>query len=223
MAVVRKIPTGFMPHFIALLLLVLAPFAARAADVALIGVVGDKAAVFALDGGDPKAVKVGQTWNGISVLSVERGEATVEIEGKRRVLKIGQHHRSAPAPSSNRQSVTLAADPRGHFVSQGSINGNPVRFLVDTGATTVALPAAEAQRLGIDYRKGERGYTNTAGGVVPIYRVRFDSVKLGAIELVGVDGIVIEQGLDIALLGMTFLNRVEMQRDGQTMVLIRRF
>jgi len=212
-----------MPHFIALLLLVLAPFAARAADVALIGVIGDKAAVFALDGGEPKAVKVGQTWNGISVLSVERGEATVEIEGKRRVLKIGQHHRSAPAPSSNRQSVTLAADPRGHFVSQGSINGNPVRFLVDTGATTVALPAAEAQRLGIDYRKGERGYTNTAGGVVPIYRVRFDSVKLGAIELVGVDGIVIEQGLDIALLGMTFLNRVEMQRDGQTMVLIRRF
>jgi aspartyl protease family protein len=212
-----------MPHFIALLLLVLAPCAALAADVALIGVIGDKAAVFALDGGEPKAVKVGQTWNGISLVSVEREQATVEMEGKRRVLKIGQHHRSAAAPSSNRQSVTLAADPRGHFVTYGSINGNPVRFLVDTGATTVALPAAEAQRLGIDYRKGERGLTNTAGGVVPIYRVRFDSVKLGAIELAGVDGVVIEQGLDIALLGMTFLNRVEMQRDGQTMVLIRRF
>lgn len=212
-----------MPHFIALLLLVLAPFAALAADVALIGVIGDKAAVFALDGGEPKAVKVGQTWSGISLVSVEREQATVEIEGKRRVLRIGQHHRSAAAPSSNRQSVTLAADPRGHFLTYGSINGNPVRFLVDTGATTVALPAAEAQRLGIDYRKGERGLTNTAGGVVPIYRVRFDSIKLGAIELAGVDGVVIEQGLDIALLGMTFLNRVEMQRDGQTMVLIRRF
>jgi len=87
----------------------------------------------------------------------------------------------------------------------------------------VALPAAEAQRLGIDYRKGERGYTHTAGGVVPIYRVRLDSVKLGAIELSGIDGVVIEQGLDIALLGMTFLNRVDMKRDGQTMVLIRRF
>jgi aspartyl protease family protein len=58
---------------------------------------------------------------------------------------------------------------------------------------------------------------------VPVYRVRFDSVKLGAIELSGIDGIVIEQGLDIALLGMTFLNRVEMKRDGHTMVLIRRF
>jgi len=205
------------------LLLVLAPFAALAADVALIGVIGDKAAVFALDGGEPKAVKIGQTWNGISLVSVEREQATVEIEGKRRVLRIGQHHRSASAPSGNRQSVILAADPRGHFVSQGLINGSPVRFLVDTGATTVALPAADAERLGIDYRKGERGFTHTAGGVVPIYRVRFDSVKLGTIELAGVDGIVIEQGLDIALLGMSFLNRVEMQREGQTMVLIRRF
>lgn len=211
-----------MPHFIAILLVVLAP-AAWAADVALIGVIGDKAAVLAVDGGDPKTVKVGQTWRGISIIAVERGEATVELDGKRRLLKIGQHYRSASAPSSEGQSVTLAADPRGHFVSQGSINGSPVRFLVDTGATTVALPAAEAQRLGIDYRKGQRGFTNTAGGVVPVYRVRFDSVKLGAIELSGVDGIVIEQGLDIALLGMSFLNRVEMKRDGQTMVLIRRF
>jgi aspartyl protease family protein len=216
-------PTGFMTHFIALLLLFSASFGARAVDVALIGMLGEKAAVFAVDGGEPKAVKVGQKWRGISLLSVERDQATVEIDGKQRVLKIGQHYRTATTASSDRQSVTLAADPRGHFVSQGSINGNPVRFLVDTGASTVALPAAEAQRLGIDYRKGERGFTNTAGGVVPVYRVRFDSVKLGSIELSGVDGIVIEQGLDIALLGMTFLNRVEMKRDGQTMVLTRRF
>jgi aspartyl protease family protein len=216
-------PTGFMTHFIALLLLFSASFGARAVDVALIGMLGEKAAVFAVDGGEPKAVKVGQKWRGISLLSVERDQATVEIDGKQRVLKIGQHYRTATTASSDRQSVTLAADPRGHFVSQGSINGNPIRFLVDTGASTVALPAAEAQRLGIDYRKGERGFTNTAGGVVPVYRVRFDSVKLGSIELSGVDGIVIEQGLDIALLGMTFLNRVEMKRDGQTMVLTRRF
>jgi len=205
------------------LLLFSASFGAGAVDVALIGMLGEKAAVFAIDGGEPKAVKVGQKWRGISLLSVERDQATVEIDGKQRVLKIGQHYRTASTASSDRQSVTLAADPRGHFVSLGSINGNPVRFLVDTGSITVALPAAEAQRLCIDYRKGERGFTSTAGGLVPIYRVRFDSVKLGSIELSGVDGIVIEQGLDIALLGMSFLNRVEMKRDGQTMVLIRRF
>jgi len=204
------------------LLLALACGPAAATDVALIGVLGDRAAVLAVGGGEPKTVKVGQKWSGVTVISVERGQATVEIDGKRRVLMIGQHYRSAAAPS-DRQSVTLAADPRGHFFTDGAINGNPVRFLVDTGATMIALPAADALRLGIDYRKGERGYSNTAGGVVPIYRVRLDTVRLGSIEVTGVDGVVIEQGLDIALLGMSFLNRVEMKRDGHTMVLIRRF
>ena len=206
------------------LLLALACGPAAAVDVALIGLGGDRAAVLAVGGGEPKMVKVGQKWNGVTLISVERehSQVTVEIDGKQRVLKIGQHYRSAAA-ASDRQSVTLAADPRGHFYTDGAINGNPVRFLVDTGATMIALPAADAQRLGIDYRKGERGYSNTAGGVVPIYRVRFDTVRLGSIEVTGVDGVVIEQGLDTALLGMTFLNRVEMKRDGQTMVLIRRF
>jgi aspartyl protease family protein len=214
-------PTAFMRTAILLFLAVLST-AVDAADIALIGLIGDKAAVLAVDGGDPKAVKVGQKWNGITVISVERGEATVEIDGKRRVLKIGQHYRAA-APAADRQSVTLAADARGHFITEGAINGNPVRFLVDTGATVVALSAAEAVRLGIDYRKGQRGMSSTAGGMVPTYRVRLDSVRLGGIEISGVDGVVLEHGLEIALLGMSFLNRVEMQRDGHTMVLIRRF
>jgi len=132
------------------------------------------------------------------------------------------HYRSAPA-ASDRQSVTLAADPRGHFFMDGAVNGNPMRFLVDTGATVVALPAADARRLGLDYRKGQPGFTNTAGGVVQAYRIKLDRVRLGDIELNAVDAVVIERGLDIALLGMSFLNRVEMKREGQTMTLIRRF
>jgi aspartyl protease family protein len=65
--------------------------------------------------------------------------------------------------------------------------------------------------------------SSTAGGMVPIYIVRLDTVRLGPIELAGVEGVVVEQGLDIALLGMSFLNRVEMKRDGQHMVLVRRY
>jgi aspartyl protease family protein len=212
-----------MPHFIALLLLVFSA-AAGAAEVALIGLLGDSAAVLAIDGGEPKTVRVGQKWSGVTVISVERpqSQATVEIDGKRRVLKIGQHYRAAPAAVS-RQSVTLAADPRGHFVADGTINGNPVRFLVDTGASTVALPAADAVRLGIDYRKGRPALSSTAAGVVQIYVVTLDTVKLGPIELTRVEASVIEQGLEIALLGMSFLNRVEMKRDGDLMTLTRRF
>ena len=213
--------TGFITHFIALLLL-LAGGIAAAADVALIGVIGDKAAVLAVDGGNPKTVKVGQTWNGITVLSVEKDRAIVEFEGRKRVLQQGQHYRGS-APASDRAQVILAAGPGGHFVADGAVNGNPVRFLVDTGATSIALPARDADRLGIDFRKGPRGMSQTANGLVTVYRVNLDSVRLGDIELKSVDAIVIEQGLDIALLGMTFLNRVEMKRDGQTMTLIRRF
>jgi aspartyl protease family protein len=204
------------------LLLLLLSTGAGGADIALIGVIGDKAVVLSAGGGEPKTVKLGQTWKGVTVVSIERGQATLEVDGKRRVMTIGQHYRAAPS-ASDRQSVTLAADPRGHFFTEGAINGSPVRFLVDTGATSVALPAGDAVRLGIDYRKGQRAFSNTAAGVVPIYVVRLDTVRLGEIELTGVEGVVIERGLDVALLGMSFLNRVEMKRDGHNMVLIRRF
>lgn len=213
--------TGFITHSIALAL-ALACGVAAAADVALIGVIGERAAVLAVDGGEPKTVKVGQKWNGIAVLSVRKDRATVEIDGRRRVLVQGQHYRSA-TPVSDRQQVTLAADRRGHFVTDGAVNGNPVRFLVDTGATSIALPGRDAVRLGLDYRKGARGMTQTANGPVVVYRVTLDRVRLGGIELQVVEAVVIEQGLDIALLGMSFLNRVEMRREGQTMTLIRRF
>jgi aspartyl protease family protein len=78
-------------------------------------------------------------------------------------------------------------------------------------------------RLGIDYRKGRPGSTRTAGGVVPVYRLTLDTVQVGGIELHAVEALIIEQGLDVALLGMSFLSRVEMKNQGQTMVLMRRF
>ncbi|HVJ12295.1 MAG TPA: TIGR02281 family clan AA aspartic protease [Burkholderiales bacterium] len=210
-----------MVRIIALLLaLYVGP--AAAADVALIGLIGDKAAVFALDGGEPKTVKIGQKWSGITLIAVGRGQATVEIDGKQRVLQIGQHYR-AVAAASDRQNVTLYADSRGHFIAEGSVNGVPVRFMVDTGATLIALPASDARRLGMDYLKGARGMVQTANGPAPAYRVQLDVVKLGDVQLNSVEAIVIEQGLNVALLGMSFLNRVEMRREGELMMLIRRF
>src|SRR5689334_15517885 len=114
----------------------LAATPAAAADIALIGVIGDKAAVLALDGGDPKTVKVGQKWSGITILSVEKDRATIEVDGKKRVLVRGEHYRNASASaSSSRQSAILASDASGHFISEGAVNGAPVRFVVDTGAT----------------------------------------------------------------------------------------
>lgn len=210
-----------MPNIIALLLWFACGLAA-AADVSLVGVIGGKAAVVVLDGGEPKTVKVGQTWHGITVLSVDKDSALMEIEGTRRLLQQGQHYRRAAA-TSDREQATLAAGPGGHFVGEGAVNGTPVRFLVDTGASSIALPASLAQRAGIDFRKGEPGLSNTANGLVPVYRVNLATVRLGGIELNSVDAVVFEAGLDTALLGMSFLNRVDMKREGDTMTLTRRF
>jgi aspartyl protease family protein len=193
-----------------------------AADIAVIGLMGDKGAVLAIDGGDPKAVKVGQTWRGITVVSVERGQATIEVDGKRRVLQIGQHYRGAGGADS-RDRVTLAADGRGMFIAEGAINGVAMRFMVDTGATYVSMSANDAARLGIDFRKGRPVVMQTANGRVMSYLVTLDRVRLGQIELAGVEGVVGDADMPIVLLGMSFLNRLEMQRDGASMTLTRRF
>lgn len=212
-----------MRHFICLSLIALGAHAAASDDVALIGVMGDKAVVLAVGGGEPKTVKLGQTWNGVTVLSIAHDQATVDVKGEKRLLHIGQHYRAAGATTSGRGKVILAADTRGHFFADGAVNGVAVRFVVDTGATMVSLPRADADRLGLDYRHGQRGTSRTANGPVPVYLVKLDAVKVGGIELHNVDALVVDGGLDQALLGMSFLNRVEMQRDGATMTLTQRF
>ena len=211
-----------MRHFICLSVLLLACGAASAQQVALIGVIGNKAAILAIDGGDPKTVKAGQTWRTIKVVSVGHDSATVEIEGQSRVLSLGQHYRGAP-PATTRQSVTIGTDPRSHFCTDATINDQSVRSVVDTGASVVVLSVADADRMGLDWRNGERGTMQTANGSTSAYRVKLATVKVGSIELHQIDGVVVQQGPGVALLGMSFLNRLEMKRDGDTMTLTRRF
>ena len=195
---------------------------AWALDVQLIGTFGDQAAILSIDGGEPRTVRAGQKFGPVSVISVGKDRATVDIEGKRHTLQRGQHY-TAKSASDDRQSAVLAADGRGHFHAEGAINGGSMRFILDTGATSIALPAADAVRLGLDYRKGRPATIHTANGPAPAWRVKLDSVRVGAIELQNVDALVLEQGLDVALLGMSFLNRVEMFRSGDSMTLKRRF
>jgi aspartyl protease family protein len=214
--------TGFTIANCSGLAALLLALCAWAAEVSYIGAFGDKAAILSIGGGEPRTVRVGASAGGVRVIAVEKERAVVEVDGKRRVLARGQTWHGG-ARAGERQSVVLAADARGHFIADGAVNGGAVRFLVDTGATVVALPARDAQRLGIDYLKGQPGLTQTASGPAPAWRVRLDRVRVGGIEISNVEAIVIEQGLEVGLLGMSFLNRVEMRRDGAAMTLTRRF
>jgi aspartyl protease family protein len=210
-------------HCIACLAVFLSAGAAHATDLNVVGLFPGKALV-SINGGQPRTLSAGQrTEEGVILVSSDRDSATFDVDGKRRVLKLGQHH-SLPSANPSNQTVTLAADSRGHFFVNGQVNGAQVRFLVDTGATWVALSSADAARLAIDYRKGEQNLMNTANGIASAYKVKLDSVRVGDITLNNVDAVVMEgSGPGIALLGMSFLNRMEMRRNGETMVLTKKF
>lgn len=197
--------------------------ASWATEVNVIGLFPGKAVVV-IDRGAPRTLSAGQrTPEGVLLVSADSRSATLEIDGKREVLGLGQHVESE-ALTGALQSVTLAADGNGHFTAEGRVNGSRVRFLVDTGATLVTLPASEAQRLGIDYRQGRQAVSQTANGRVLVYRVRLDSVAVGSMTLNAVDAVVHESpGLDVALLGMSFLNRTEMRREGPNLTLVKRY
>jgi aspartyl protease family protein len=201
--------------------LILLGSGASATDVGVVGLFPGKA-VLVIDGGTPKTYSAGSTVSeNIKLIAVDQAAATLEINGKRETIPIGAHvNRTAP---SGPASVTLKADGRGHYMVQGQINGGTIRMLLDTGATMIALSAADALRLGIDYRKGQPGIVNTANGSAPVYRVKLDTVKVGDIELNQVDALVQETGLPFALLGMSFLNRTEMLRQGELMTLTKRY
>lgn len=194
---------------------------AHAADISVVGLFPNKA-VLVIDGGAPKTYSVGNTVSaGIKLVSVNNGSAVFEANGKRQTIAIGEY--VGRGNSGGPASATLQADGRGHYMVQGQINGGSVRMLLDTGATAIALPASEARRLGINYTSGQIGYSRTANGVVPHYRIKLNTVKVGDIEINQVDAVVQESGLDIILLGMSFLNRTEMRREGSQMTLTKRF
>jgi aspartyl protease family protein len=198
------------------------PFVVCGANVGLAGLFPGKV-LLTIDGGAPRIVAVGaRTSEGVRVLGVEGDTATLEIDGRKRVLRVGQNV-AEQAPGQDSAKAVLTADAQGHFLTTGTVNGTPVRFMVDTGATLIAIGAGDAQRIGIDPGKGTRGVSDTANGQVVVSRVRLDTVRIGDVVLNGVDAVVFPHEQSPALLGMSFLNRTEMQRSAGTMTLIKRY
>ena len=219
MEVIKKMLKPYL-NALALGLPFLLPLSVHATEVGLAGVMGSKALLI-INGAPPKAVSVGQVVNGVQLLSVQGEQVMVDIEGKKRPLSVGQY--AAGAAQETGGKVVLTADARGHFYTQGTVNGVSIRFMVDTGATMVSLGMSDAKRLGLDLSKATRGVSQTANGQAEVFKVKLDTVKVGEITLNNVDGLVHQTEMPAALLGMSFLNQMEMQRDGSTMTLRKRF
>lgn len=116
------------------------------------------------------------------------------------------------------KEVVLLRNKYGHYVATGNINGQEVVFLVDTGATDVAIPEAVAQRLGL--KKGPAFRARTANGLTTAWRTRLDSVSLGGITLYDIRAsILANAGTDEVLLGMSFLKQLELVQKGSTLTI----
>lgn len=197
---------------------------AHATRVSIVALFNGKAMV-TVNNGSPKMLSEGdRTPEGVRLISADSNKAVLEIDGKKEILELGQGVSTGGVQtSSGNASTTLTADARGHFVVTGAINGKPVRFVVDTGASLISLGADEAKRLGIRYEQGTKGFASTANGVTPVFKVTLDTVKVGDITLHGVDATVSPQPMPVILLGNSFLNRVSMVREGNSMVMTKRF
>jgi aspartyl protease family protein len=194
-------------------------------EINVVGLSSGKAVVQVNNSLKPRVLRDGdQLPGGIKLIKATPESALFEINGKRRSLTLGSNQISNARSSFNASSsVTLVADSRGQFMTTGSINGAVIQMLVDTGATFVALGVADARRMGINYLQGERAMSRTANGIAKVYKVKLESVKVGDISLTNVDATIHESEMPFALLGMSFLNRVEMRREGTDLTLTKRY
>lgn len=198
--------------------------------VALVGTMGQQA-VLVIDGGAPRGLKAGESLRGVRLVSVGAGEAVIDVEGQRHTLVMGAApqdlagiSRAAAAGSGGGpRQIVLQGDARGHFTTPGSINGRGVQFLVDTGATVIAIGKSEADRLGLPYQQGQRVGLRTANGEAVGWRVSLTSVRIGEVEIYNVEAVVQPAEMPFILLGNSFLTRFQMKRENDTLTLDRRF
>ena len=186
------------------------------------GPAGLFAALTLIERGAPVTIEVGETVEGIKLLRADRASAVLSIDGITKTLPLVADSASVGDPAGS-GTVTLLADAGGQFFTSGTVNGRSVRFVVDTGATLTTLSRADAQRIGLDYRGGKPTRTTTANGVVNGWRMSLDSVRVGDTTVRDVDAMVVDNDtLPVGLLGMSFLGRFDMHRQGSTLVLRRR-
>ena len=191
--------------------------------------VGRASVQLSINHGRPQTLTVGGTSpEGVKLLSSDGDIAMLEIEGKIKHLARGQGAAISSAAAASgppaQGSATLYRDTRGHFIGQGSINGKSIQYLVDTGASSVAMNGSEARWAGVDYLAGKQTWVSTANGAVKAYQVTINTLKLGNITLHQVEGMVLEgDSPPIVLMGMSALNRLEMKYEGLTLTLSKKY
>ena len=178
-------------------------------------------AIVSIDG-KRRVLKTGKSSpEGALLIMANSEKAIIEIDGERETYMLGRHISTSFKASPEKASVIIAPTKSGMYKVNGSINDFSVKFLVDTGATLIAMSENHAKRLGIEYKlTGVIGKTSTASGTAKAWYIRLKKVKVGPLLLRDVDAAVIKGDHPTTiLLGNSFLNQVQMVRNGQIMEL----
>lgn len=210
--------------FFALALWLLAPAAWAVQGISVVGLFANKAVV-RVDGRQ-HVLSVGQTSpEGIKLISSNPESAVLEVDGRRRSYRLGSAVSTRPSDTDDAPAVRIWPNLHGMFTTVGNIDGLPVNFLVDTGATTVAMNAGQARRLGIEFRvDGTPILVHTASGTARAWRVSLDRVQVGRIRLTNVAAVVLDGASPLrVLLGMSFLGRLDLRRENGALVLRKRY
>jgi aspartyl protease family protein len=192
---------------------------ARADGVQLAGRMGERALV--ARGGQTFTLRPGEPREGLTLLRWEGEAAIVQPEGGGAPLVLrpgaGPVSIGAQRGTAGVRTISIPVGTGGHFVANGSINGQPVRFMVDTGATVVSMGRDDARRLGLDTSGPPSGLAQTANGVVPVHRVQLRSVRIGEVEIALVEASVIPVSMPYVLLGNSYLSRFTLVRTNDVM------
>jgi aspartyl protease family protein len=180
-------------------------------------------AVLLIDG-KRHILAVGETSpEGVKVVSANSHGAILEVDGLQKQYSLSNTV-SAAFVERKAQKETIYKDSSGMYLTHGSINGQSVRFLVDTGASAISMNSEQAKQLGIRYRRtGTPTGVSTASGYAKAHRISLKSVSVGDIAQSNVEAVVIEGNHPgPILLGMTFLGRLNVEHSGNAMTLVQK-
>lgn len=214
----------FSLAFISLFFLLVNQFSFAVDKIVINGLFKDKAIV-SIDGKQRVLKKGKASPEGVLLIESNSDEAIIEIDGKQDTYFLGSQIGNTFAPPTGGKKLIIAPDSNGIYYISGSINGSQVSFVIDTGATLVSMNSHVAKKSGIDYKlKGQKSYSYTASGKTVIYVVNLKKVKVGDIELHNVKGAIHEGSFPaVTLLGMSFLGKLDMKREGRIMELEKKY
>lgn len=176
-------------------------------------------AVLLIDGQQRMLREGAHSPEGVLLVSADGKQAVIEVDGKQKTMQLSRGI-STQFKAADKTEIRIATSEGGHYRTKGLINGMPVNFFVDTGATTIAMNHFEAERLGIDYRGGTPITVSTANGTAKAFLVTLPSVSVGNIVVHQVEAAVSStDSPSIILLGLSYLSKVDLKIDEGVLVL----